>query len=104
MFSCLLNKFYNMIKFGKMALDMFITKMYFFILDRIFLSIRSIFPNKFVQQKMFLPQPIVNFKDNKNICNDSNNDNSNDIGCVHKSHTNLNSNTYSIIKAMIMIT
>lgn len=53
---------------------------------------------------MFLPQPIVNFKDNKNICNDSNNDNSNDIGCVHKSHTNLNSNTYSIIKAMIMIT
>lgn len=53
---------------------------------------------------MFLPRPIVNFKDNKNICNDSNNDNSNDIGCVHKSHTNLNSNTYSMIKAMIMIT
>lgn len=87
-----------------MALDMFIKKNVFLHFKSDISFNQSIFPNKFVQQKMFLPQPIVNFKDNKNICNDSNNDNSNDIGCVHKSHTNLNSNTYSMIKAMIMIT
>ena len=62
MFSCLPNKFYNMIKFGKMALDMFITKMYFFILDQIFLSINPFFQTSLSSKRCSYRSPSLTSK------------------------------------------
>ena len=93
-----------MIKFGKMALDMFITKMYFFILDQIFLSINPFFQTSLSSKRCSYRSPSLTSKITKTFAMIAITITVNDIGCVHKSHTNLNSNTYSMIKAMIMIT
>ena len=51
-----------MIKFGKMALDMFITKMYFFILDQIFLSINPFFQTSLSSKRCSYHSPSLTSK------------------------------------------